>query len=111
MWCGGDDAKESFRKAIEAKYTDIGALNAAWRSHYGAFGEIDTFLRHKSPSRTAWFDLVEWYRGSMTEYVDFWMKTARKYFPDTTLYLCTGGIETPEHGSLFSDQAGILIRI
>lgn len=110
MWCGGEDAWESFRSEMKSKYKDIDTLNAAWRSHYGCFGEIKTFLQHKAPSRTAWFDLVDWYRGSMTEYVDFWMKTTRKYFPDTPIYMCTGGIETPEHAALFSDQAKVCAK-
>ena len=46
----------------------------------------------------------------MTEYVDFWMRTTRKYFPDTPIYMCTGGIETAEHASLFSDQAKVCAK-
>lgn len=110
MWCGGEDAVCSFREAMKEKYKDIEALNKAWRSYYKDFSDISTFLQHKAPSRTAWFDLVDWYRGSMTEYVDFWMKTTRKYFPDTPIYMCTGGIETPEHAALFSDQAKVCAK-
>lgn len=110
IWCGDDDAKRSFRKAMAQKYVTIDALNSAWRYFYGSFDEIEPFLQHKAPSRTAWFDLVDWYRDSMTEYVDFWMATSRKYFPDTPIYMCTGGVETPEHASLFSDQAKVVAK-
>lgn len=110
MWCGGEDAIESFRAAMAEKYADIDSLNDAWRSNYKSFDDITTFPRHRAPSRTAWFDLVDWYRGSMTEYVDFWMKTSRKYFPDTPIYMCTGGIESPEHAALFSDQAKVCAK-
>lgn len=110
MWCAGEDAVESFGKAMKDKYADIDALNKAWRSYYKSFEEISTFLQHMAPSRTAWFDLIEWYRDSMTEYSEFWMKTSRKHFPDIPIYLCTGGIETPEHASLFSDQAKIAAK-
>lgn len=110
MWCGGEDAKASFRDTMQKQYGNIEALNKAWRSYYKDFSEIETFLSHKAPSRTAWFDLVEWYRGSMTEFVDFWMKTTRKYFPDTPIYMCTGGVETPEHASLFSEQAKVCAK-
>lgn len=110
MWCGGEDAKADFRKKMQAKYKTIEALNTAWRYPFKSFDEIETFLQHKAPSRTAWFDLVDWYRGAMTEYVDFWMATSRKYFPDTPIYMCTGGIETPEHASLFSDQAKVAAK-
>ena len=66
MWCGGEDAKADFRKKMQEKYGDIESLNAAWRYPYKSFNEIETFLQHKAPSRTAWFDLVDWYRGAMT---------------------------------------------
>lgn len=110
MWCGGEDAAEDFRKCMSEKYKTIDVLNSAWRSNYNTFNEIKPFLKHKAPSRTAWFDLVDWYRASMTEYVDFWMRTARKYFPDTPIYMCTGGIESPEHAALFSDQAKVCAK-
>ena len=107
MWCGGDDAKASFQNSMQKKYADISTLNSAWRSYYSDFTDITPFLQHRAPSRTAWFDLLDWYRGSMTEFADFWMSTARKYFPDTPFYLCTGGLEEPTLGALFSDQAKI----
>lgn len=110
MWCGGADAVASFRLAMHQKYGTIEQLNQAWRSFYKDFSDLTTFLQSKMPSRTAWFDLVDWYRGSMTEYVDFWMGATRKYFPDTPIYMCTGGIETPDHAALFSDQAKICAR-
>ena len=43
----------------------------------------------------------------MTEYAAFWMKTARKYFPDTELYLCTGGQAEPWQASEFAQQSKI----
>lgn len=110
FWCGGEDAKADFRIKMQAKYGDIATLNKTWRSHYSSFEEVETFLQHLAPSRTAWFDLVEWYRSSMTEYADFWMKTTRKHFPDTPIYLCTGGIETAQHASLFSEQAKVAAK-
>lgn len=110
MWCGGEDAVVDFRKNMTDKYKTIDELNKAWRSNYKCFDEINTFLKHKAPSRTAYFDLLEWYRGAMTDYVDFWMKTTRKHFPDTPIYMCTGGVETAEDASLFSEQAKICAK-
>lgn len=110
MWCGDEDAKKSFREAMKEKYGQIEALNKAWRYFYKSFDEIETFLQHKAPSRTAWFDLVEWYRGSMTDFVEFWMKTLRKYYPETPIYMCIGGSEAAQDATMFSDQAKVVAK-
>ena len=110
MWCGGEDAVRDFRKSMKEKYKAIEKLNSAWRTVFGDFEEIRPFMKHKAPSRTAYFDLIEWYRGSMTEYVEFWMKTTREYFPNTPIYMCTGGLETAEDASMFSEQAKVCAK-
>ncbi len=109
-WCGGEDASVSFRSWLEEKFSNLTALNQSWRSHFPDFSAVRPFLPHRAPSRTAWFDLLEWYRGSMTAYAEFWMRECRRFFPVTPVYLCTGGYEEPEHASLFSDQAKIAAR-
>jgi hypothetical protein len=109
-WCGDDDAKTGFRQWLLTKYKDVRSLNEAWRSVYLSIDDISPFLPHKTPSRTAYFDMVDWYRDSMTEFSEFWMKESRKHFPDTKIYLCTGGCEEAKHGSLFSDQAKVCAK-
>ncbi|MCL2461616.1 MAG: beta-galactosidase [Defluviitaleaceae bacterium] len=104
-WMGDDYAIASFRERMADKYGSIQALNSAWNYPYGSFGEIRPFLPHKAHSRTALFDELDWYKDSMTGFVDFWMETCRKYFPDTPVYMCTGGQEEPEHAASFSAQA------
>lgn len=110
MWCGDELARASFKNAMKGKYQSIEELNKSWRYFYKSFDEVEPFLQHKAPSRTAWFDLVEWYRNSMTDFVEFWMKTLRKYLPDTPIYMCTGGSETPEQAAMFSDQAKVVAK-
>ena len=105
FWCGGSDAAESFRNEMQCRYGSIGSLNKAWRASYKSFEKIMPFLRHRAPSRTAFMDLMKWYRGAMDEYSQFWMQECRRYFPETPVYLCTGGMEEPEHGSSFAGQA------
>ncbi len=105
FWCGGEDARQNFKFWAEAKYRKVEQLNAAWRTHLSSFKEVEPFLPHRAPSRTAYFDQVDWYRGCMTEYSEFWLAQCRQVFPNTPVYLCTGGMEEPEHASLFSDQA------
>lgn len=105
FWCSGEDARQNFKSWAESTYGTVGQLNAAWRVHLSSFAEVEPFLPHRAPSRTAYFDLIDWYRGCMTEYSEFWLAQCRKAFPDTPIYLCTGGMEEPEHASLFSGQA------
>ncbi|MCL2488262.1 MAG: hypothetical protein FWE80_06215, partial [Oscillospiraceae bacterium] len=54
-----------------------------------------------------WIDFIDWYRQAMTGYAAFWMQTARKYFPDTAIYLCTGGDAVPWHASEFARQCKV----
>ncbi|HZK71070.1 MAG TPA: beta-galactosidase, partial [Clostridia bacterium] len=109
-WCGDDNAKQSFRDWLLKKYNSINELNRAWRANYTAFGEIVPSLPHKAPSRTAYFDTLQWYRQAMTEYAEFWLRECRRIFPEIPVYLCTGGMEEPEHGSSFSSQAKVAAK-
>jgi hypothetical protein len=104
-WCLDAFAVKSLQDTMKAQYRDISALNAAWRANYGDFSEIAPFLRHKAPSRTAYFDFLMWYKESMTSYDDFWMKECRRVFPETPVYMCTGGSEEPWLGADFAQQA------
>ncbi|HEY3341333.1 MAG TPA: family 14 glycosylhydrolase, partial [Anaerolineae bacterium] len=106
-WCAGEDAQASFIKWLTRKYQSAKALNAAWRSHYRALREVTPFMPHQTPSRTALFDMLDWYNDSMTEYSEFWLRECRAAFPQTSVYLCTGGSEEPEHASSFSSQARV----
>ncbi len=111
FWCGGADARADFRRALAERYGDIARLNAAWRTAHVSFAAIEPFLPHHAPSRTACFDLVSWYRDSMTRHADFWLAACRRHFPDIPVYLCTGGAddETPG-GALFAAQARAAAR-
>jgi hypothetical protein len=106
-WCAGDDARDSFRGWLKSRFGSVRQLNARWRSHYRSPADIAPFLPHQAPSRTALFDLLDWYTGAMTEYSEFWVRECRRAFPHTPVYLCTGGMEEPEHASSFSSQARI----
>ena len=107
FWCGDDFALASFRSWLLKKYGNIDSINKAWRSHYTDIDSIVPVLRHKASSRTAHLDMVDWYRESMTDFSDFWMAECRRCFPGIPSYLCTGGSEEPEHGSLFTGQAKV----
>ncbi len=111
FWCGGADAAADLRRTLKAQYMSITRLNAAWRSNYAAFADIRPFLPHRAPSRTACFDLVSWYRASMTAYAEFWMAECRRAFPALPAYLCTGGADDETtSGALFAAQARAAAR-
>jgi len=111
FWCGDPLAALDFRRAMRGLYKeDLQALNSAWKSGYSSFEEIMPFLPQQAASERAWQELLRWYRDSMTDFADFWMSTAREFFPSVEIYLCTGGDMSPEHGSDFSAQAKTAAR-
>lgn len=61
----------------------------------------------KSEGKKRWLDFVNWYLGSMTDWAEFWVKTARKYFPETKIYLVTGGNSNPILGADFASQTKV----
>ncbi|GHU79309.1 hypothetical protein FACS1894191_1830 [Clostridia bacterium] len=105
FWMADPHARASFRKFVAERYGTIEAVNKAWDYFYRSIDDIQPFLPHKAHSRTALFDELEWYTSSMTDFVDFWMATCRKYFPETEVYMCVGGVERPQSSVLFSGQA------
>ena len=109
-WCGDDYAVADFRRAMKEEFGTVEAMNQAWRSHYASFEELTPFLPHQTPSRTALFDELRWYKDSMTNFADFWLGECRAAFPETPIYLCTGGVEEPHHASDFAAQAKICAK-
>jgi hypothetical protein len=89
---------------MQQKYGDIKKLNDAWKSSYVSFSEIKPSQQQDLSSDKAYLDIVEWYKKSMTDYADWWISTTCKYYPDTLVYLCTGGLDTPLAGANFFDQ-------
>jgi hypothetical protein len=108
FWCGDELAAADFRRAMKELYGgDIAALNHGWKTNHKLFEEVTPFLPAAAPSARARLELLCWYRDSMTGYADFWLESAREFFPGTEIYLCTGGDMAPEHGSDFSAQAKV----
>lgn len=130
-WCGDRFARADFRKAMEAKYGDVKKLNESWGTSFPSFASADyppiesgpdnfridectnpgVFVAKNIEERRRFIDFIDWYRQSMTDYAGFWMKSARKYFPDTELYLCTGGSAEPWHASEFAEQAKVCAEV
>ena len=109
-WAGDAYAGAAFRAAMDGKYGRIRRLNAAWGTSYASFDDVTTFLPDHAPNDRARADFVEWYQQSMTDWAVFWVKTVRKAFPKTEIYLCTGGDGTPMLGADFTAQTAAIAR-
>lgn len=110
FWCGDPYARADFRAFLKKRYGDTKGLARAWGGLYRSFDDVDPFLLKDAPSERAWLDFVDWYRGSMNNWIDLWMRETRKAFPDTPIQLCTGGHAPPTHGSHFGEQARLAAK-
>lgn len=73
--------------------------------------DIFRYKRVKKPwKQQKWIDFVNWYLISMTNWAEFWVKTARKYFPKMEIYLVTGGHGLPQLGADFSAQTKMVSK-
>lgn len=110
LWSGDKEAVKNFQTFLKKKYNGIKKLNAAWNTGFTDFTNIKPFTSETAPSPAAFLDEIQWYRNSMSLWVDFWLKTTKKYFPRTPVYLCTGGDGYPDQGSDFSAQVKIAAK-
>ena len=131
-WCQDRFARADFKDWAKEKFGgDIALLNERWGTAFPSFAAVDfpplepdpdnfridepadagRFIPSNASERRRWIDFIDWYRKSMTDYASFWMKTARKYFPHTELYLCTGGDAVPWHASEFAQQSKISAEV
>ncbi len=106
-WAADRYAVKDFQRWLRFKYDDVASLNREWKTNYREFSRAKTFLKEDAPSTIAWLDMLHWYKDSMNDWAAFWMKTTRTCFPDTHIYLCTGGDAEPRHGSDFAEQCKI----
>jgi hypothetical protein len=107
-WCNDPLALADLRRWLGDLYGhDVKALNASWHSTYASFDDVQPFTQTHAPNLKAYVELVRWYRDSMTGFCDFWLEAAQNAFKKTPVYLCTGGLMLPEHGSDFSAQARV----
>lgn len=97
---------KAWLKIVQKRLSTIQHKNGflAWRTNSRP-------LKVKKPAeQQRWLDFIDWYLSSMTDWGEFWVKTARKYFPDTEIYLVTGGYGQPILGADFSSQTKIVAR-
>ncbi|MHB0998902.1 MAG: beta-galactosidase [Armatimonadota bacterium] len=104
-WCGDKYARADLQKWVQNKYSSIDKLNTAWKTSYSGFDKVEPFIPTSATSPRAGVDLADWYTQSMTDYAEFWVKTARELYPTLPIYLCTGGDGQIALGADFGAQA------
>jgi hypothetical protein len=133
-WCADPLAEAQFREAMHARYErDLTRLNRAWDTSYEDVNEIamppltipdgieafradeptapGRMLHQSAPERRRVLDFLDWYRAAMNDLAAFWMKTARGLFPQTPIYLCTGGDAPPQQGAHFGQQCRVAATV
>ena len=109
-WAGDTLAAAAFRAAMRGKYHAITTLNQAWGTTHGDFTNVVPFLPDQAPNDRARADFVEWYQQAMTDWSVFWVNATRRVFPNTPIYLCTGGDGNPNLGADFTAQTAAIAR-
>ncbi|NOY80036.1 MAG: hypothetical protein GXP31_03425 [Kiritimatiellaeota bacterium] len=104
-WADDPFARIAFRRAMRRKYFFLFRLNRAWGRDFRSWNDVSTFLPDKAPNDRARADLAQWYQQAMTDWAEFWVRTTRRHFPRTEIYLCTGGNGRPLLGADFTAQA------
>ncbi|CAN5504184.1 hypothetical protein BH10PLA1_BH10PLA1_16490 [soil metagenome] len=110
-WCGGEDARAAYREYLLKHYGSLDALNRQWRTSHPSIAGVHPQMPGRCSSRSEMFDLLTWYRQSMTDYSELWMRECRRAFPKTPVYLCTGGADDETtSGAHFGQQAKIAAK-
>ncbi len=122
-WCDDPYALAGFREFTQKRYKEIAKLNKLWGTEFNDFNNIDfPGRKHELKAfeekvktgdplaRRRWVDFIDWYRADMTDLAEWWISTTREYFPNTPIYLCTGGDAVPQHGSNFAEQTRVAAK-
>lgn len=123
FWCDDKYALADYRRFLGERYKGPQALSRAWSLNLESIDDVDfpgrgeklkafreRAAKGEPGARRQWLDFVDWYRDSMTRWSDWWIEVTRKHFPDTPIYLCTGGDAPPEHGSNFAEQCRVAAK-
>ena len=105
FWAADPSAVLAFRKAMEAKYPDIAALNHAWTAGYASFDQVTTFLPVSALDTRMRLDFTSWYMDSMSRWCARWAEWARASIPNTPIYQSSGGWGAVSIGTDYTAQA------
>lgn len=109
-WCAESYVRDDFRRAMTMKYKSIDKLNAAWGTAFKTFKDVQPFVPEKASNRRARLDLQRWYCAAMTDYLEFWLRETRRYFPKSRIQIAAGGDGWSTGGADFSAQAEVAAK-
>lgn len=107
-WCGDETARRSYRDSLLHRFGDVSAINRAFAT---SFHGTDALRPPSDPERS---DLppalrehfLEWYRGSVTSFLDRTLTLARATFPNARLaFKCGYAGEMAAYGIVPHDLA------
>jgi hypothetical protein len=110
-WAGDSFASPHFQGWLKKQYESIDHLNAAWKSDYQDFKDIQTFIPQFAGVKRQRKDFVDWYMWAMTDWCERWALWAREYMPKTEIYQSAGGWGFVESGTDFTDQTASMVKI
>lgn len=76
FWFYGPGAAESFRRAMQAKYTDIARANQQWGTDYARWDDVEVPKPHIHPG-PLWADLLDWYRDEKRSFIRWQIETTQ----------------------------------
>ena len=104
-WAGDRPAVENYQKWLAQRYNEIAALNAAWGTSFTAWEEILPRIPEHMETARERVDFTQWYTDAMSNWCDFWAKTARAAMPNTVIFQSAGGWGFREAGTDYVAQA------
>ncbi len=107
FWCGDDQARASFRRAMLRKYGNLNALNKAWGTQFAKEEEI-RYPQSPAEGRRWWLDFVQWYQNGVTYLTDVVCRLAQRYFPNTLRILPIG---FPDEDVRYGADLSALVKV
>jgi hypothetical protein len=100
-----------FRRFLERRYGDVGALNHSWDESYKSLDEVEPLIPQFAEAKRRGKDLVDWYMGAMTDWCERWAVWAREAMPKASIYQSAGRRGFVESGTDFTDQTRSMARV
>jgi hypothetical protein len=88
FWAADEYARRDFCQTFLQKYGGLRQVNEAWGTSFKS--EESITYPTDSSKRRYWIDYIEWYRGSMTQFVDTLLEIIREIYPDIPMEVTLG---------------------
>ncbi len=110
-WSADAYGREDFKAFLRNRYAAIADLNAAWKTEYTRFDDVEMALPDTIYVKQRRLDFTTWYTDSMSMWCDWWVREAGKAMPNTLLYQSAGGWGFREAGTDYTAQAKSMIAV